>query len=137
MRVAIYIRVSTLRQSEEGYSLENQERVLVDYANQVDWNISGIFKDVDSGAKFDKSGLNNILELAEERQIDVVLVLDQDRLSRLNMIEWELLKSKLRENDVKIAQPGKLTDLTDENSEFVSDLLNLIAIAEEEKLEKE
>src|SRR5690606_33010698 len=60
-------------------------------------------------------------------KIDVVLVVDQNRLSRLDTIAWEYLKSTLRENDVKIAEPGNIVDLNNEDHEFISDIKNLIA----------
>ena len=126
MRVAIYIRVST-RLQEDKFSLSSQKLELEKYANEKSWKVIDIFKDVDSGGKFDKVGLNALMECIEDGLVDVVLCMDQDRLSRLDTIEWELLKQTLRENGVKIAEPGVLTDLTNENDEFISDIKNLIA----------
>lgn len=126
MRVAIYIRVST-RLQEDKFSLSSQKLELEKYANEKCWKVIDIFKDVDSGGKFDKVGLNALMECIEDGLVDVVLCMDQDRLSRLDTIEWELLKQTLRENGVKIAEPGVLTDLTNENDEFISDIKNLIA----------
>lgn len=126
MNVAIYIRVST-RLQEDKFSLSSQKLELEKYANDKEWHIVDFFKDVDSGGKRDKIGLNALMECVEDGLVDVVLCMDQDRLSRLDTIEWELLKQTLRENDVKIAEPGVLTDLSNENDEFISDIKNLIA----------
>lgn len=126
MKVAIYIRVST-RLQEDKFSLSSQKLELEKYAKDKDWEIVDIFKDVESGGKLDKIGLNTLMECVEDGLVDVVLCMDQDRLSRLDTIEWELLKQTLRENGVKIAEPGVLTDLTNENDEFISDIKNLIA----------
>src|SRR5699024_10606483 len=66
---------------------------------------------------------------------DVLLVLDQDSLSRLDTISWECLKSVLRDNLVKIAEPnGTITDLTNEDDEFLSDLKNLLAQREKRSI---
>ncbi|WP_214737472.1 recombinase family protein [Exiguobacterium sp. s162] len=126
MRTAIYIRVSTKLQ-ENKYSLKAQTEELTKYANAQGWEIIEQFKDVDSGGKLDKVGLNALMDCVEEGRVDVVLCIDQDRLSRLDTISWEFLKSTLRENGVKIAEPGNITDLTNEDEEFISDIKNLIA----------
>lgn len=126
MKVALYYRVSTKLQ-ENKYSLSAQKEELTKYANIQGWEIVGEFKDVDSGGKLDKVGLNALMDTVEEGKIDVVLCIDQDRLSRLDTISWEFLKSTLRDNGVKIAEPGNITDLENEDEEFISDIKNLIA----------
>jgi site-specific DNA recombinase len=127
LKVAIYIRVSTKLQ-EERYSLSAQREELTRYAMQQGWQIVDYYKDVDSGGKLDKQGLNQLLDDVEDDKIDVVLCVDQDRLSRLDTVAWEYLKDILRSNNVKIAEPGgKVTDLKNEDDEFISDIYNLIA----------
>lgn len=126
MRVAIYIRVSTKMQ-EDKYSLPAQRLELTRYAESMGWTIVDIFEDVDSGTKLDKEGLVSMLSVVERGLIDVVLFIEQDRLSRLDIIAWEYLKGILKEHDVKIAEPGSITDLSDSKDEFMSDLKNLFA----------
>lgn len=135
MRCAIYIRVSTKLQ-ETKYSLSAQTTELTAYAKKQGWKIINKFKDVDSGGKLNKKGLNDLLDLVDEDGIDVVLCIDQDRLSRLDTVAWEYLKSTLRENNVKIAEPGSITDLNDEDQEFISDIKNLIARREKRSIVK-
>jgi len=125
-RVIIYIRVSTKLQ-EKKFSLDGQRDDLTKYALAQGWNIVKTLKDVDSGGKLDKEGLNALLDAVEENLTDIVLVVDQDRLSRLDTVEWEYLKGVLKDNNVKIAEPGRLVDLANEDDEFFSDLKNLIA----------
>jgi site-specific DNA recombinase len=126
MRAALYYRVSTKLQ-EKRFSLAAQKTELIAYATAQDWKVINEFTDVDSGGKLDKKGLNALLDLVEEGRIDVVLCIDQNRLSRLDTVAWEYLKSTLRENNVKIAEPGTITDLADDDQEFISDIKNLIA----------
>lgn len=133
MRTALYYRVSTKLQ-EDRYSLSAQRTELTNYANTQGWTIVKEFKDVDSGGKLDKQGLNALLDLVEEGRIDVVLCIDQDRLSRLDTIAWEYLKSTLRDNGVKIAEPGHIVDLSNEDEEFISDIKNLIAKREKKAI---
>ena len=135
MRCAIYIRVSTKLQ-EDRFSLGAQSSELNTYATKQGWSIIGQFKDVESGGKLNKKGLNELLDLVEDGMIDVVLVIDQDRLSRLDTVAWEYLKSTLRDNNVMIAEPGSLTDLANEDQEFISDIKNLIAKREKKAIVK-
>lgn len=126
MRVIIYIRVSTTTQ-EKKYSLAGQRNELTKYAESMGWSIVGTYQDNESGSKLDKKGLNSLLDDVEDGKCDVVLVFDQDRLSRLDTLEWEFLKDVLRKNKVKIAEPGRIVDLTNDDDVFFSDLKNLIA----------
>ncbi|MDW0112248.1 recombinase family protein [Sporosarcina saromensis] len=126
MRVAIYIRVSTKMQ-EDKYSLKAQTYELTKYAESMGWEIVDTFKDVDSGTKLKKDGLEAMLDLVEEGLVDVVLCIEQDRLSRLDTVKWEYLKGILRDNNVKIAEPGNIVDLSNIDDEFISDIKNLVA----------
>ncbi|HJV46597.1 MAG TPA: recombinase family protein [Bacillota bacterium] len=132
-RVAIYIRVST-RLQEDRYSLSAQQEELTKYAQSQGWVIGKIYKDVDSGGKLDKKGLNLLLDDVEDGNIDIVLCIDQDRLSRLDTVAWEYLKSTLRDHGVKIAEPGSIVDLKNEDDEFISDIKNLIARREKKAI---
>lgn len=109
------------------YSLSAQKFELNEYAKSQKWTVVNEFKDIESGGKLDKNGLEALLDVVDEGKIDVVLVVDQNRLSRLDTIAWEYLKSALRENNVKIAEPGSIVDLNNEDDEFISDIKNLIA----------
>lgn len=126
IRAVLYYRVSTKLQ-EKKFSLAAQETELTRYAKEQNWEIVAAFQDTDSGGKLDKAGLNALLDCVEEGKVDIVLVIDQDRLSRLDTMSWEYLKDILRENKVKIAEPGMITDLANEDDEFISDIKNLIA----------
>lgn len=51
MIIAIYVRVSTLDQALEGYSLDSQQRVLRDWCNTRGHSIYGIYKDAGISGK--------------------------------------------------------------------------------------
>ncbi|PPA71935.1 recombinase family protein [Jeotgalibacillus proteolyticus] len=126
MRCAIYIRVSTKLQ-EKRFSLSAQRFELTKYAENQNWTITDYYQDVESGGKLKKKDLTRLIDTVEDGKIDVVLVVEQDRLSRLDTMEWEILKGVLRDNEVKIAEPGIITDLTNEDHEMISDFKNIIA----------
>lgn len=86
-RVAIYIRVSTSEQEKEGYSLEAQKKMLLDYVKfNVGLNLvaseSNIYTDVHTGADLNRTALNRLREAIKAKQFDAVLVWKIDRLSR-------------------------------------------------------
>src|SRR5699024_7097003 len=136
MRVANYYRVSTKLQQDK-FSLAAQETELRSYVEKQGWSLIKEFVDVETGGVLDKKGLSVLLDIIESGIVDVVLCMDQDRLSGLDTVYWEYLKSVLRENDVKIAEPnGTLTDLSNEDDEFMSDLKNLLAQREKRKIVK-
>jgi site-specific DNA recombinase len=96
-RVVIYCRVSTEDQAQHGYSLDSQLKECQDYAARERWVVVGHQQDEGiSGASLDRPGLDRIREMARDREVDVLLTYDLDRLSRKLayqiLIEEELSK---------------------------------------------
>lgn len=96
-KVAIYTRVSTIEQAEEGYSIDEQVRVLREYCDDHGYAIFQEYADKGISGKNVKGrpGLVHLLNDASNKQFDLVLVWKMNRLSRklsdLTKIE-ELLK---------------------------------------------
>ena len=81
---AIYARVSSERQKEEG-TIASQTALLLEYAKAHELNVPSewIFEDEGySGATLARPGLERLRDLAAEGQIEVVLIYAPDRLSR-------------------------------------------------------
>src|SRR5690606_10243566 len=131
----IYRRVSTTMQAEEGYSLEAHAPLLREYAQREGFTVVGDYHDVLSGSRSDRPGLQKLLQDAGTDRFDIVLLMDPDRLSRMEPMEWEALKAALREAGVQLATPTQgIIDLENEDDEFVADLLNLLARRERKKI---
>ena len=86
-RIAIYIRVSTAEQQTDGYGLEAQQHILLEYVKsravlgditKPEW----IFTDTHTGSDLNRPGLNLLREALKDNLFDAVLVLKIDRLSR-------------------------------------------------------
>ena len=45
VRVALYTRVSTIEQAEEGYSIDEQERFLYDYCSKQNFQFTKCYSD--------------------------------------------------------------------------------------------
>lgn len=83
MRAALYLRASTIKQSEEGYSLEYQRDKLVSYASLKDWEVKREYVDAgESGRTTKRPAFNRMVEDAKSRLFDTVLVYKLDRFSR-------------------------------------------------------
>jgi len=79
MRIAIYARVS---KSDESQDTGNQVAPLRDYARALGGEVYKEYIDEASGGNGDRSGFLRMLEDADRRQFDLLLVWSLDRLSR-------------------------------------------------------
>ena len=83
-RVAIYVRVSTTEQAEEGYSVDEQIRVLREYCELHDYTVYDEYIDRGISGKniSGRPAVQRLLQDAEQKQFDVVLVWKMNRLAR-------------------------------------------------------
>lgn len=80
-RAALYIRVSTLEQAQEGYSIGEQKERLIAFCKAHDWIIADIYVDGGySGSNLNRPGMQKLM--SETDKFDIVLVYKLDRLSR-------------------------------------------------------
>jgi len=76
-RAGIYVRVSTTEQKTDA-----QEKELRDYAERRGWQVQKVYSDKESGAKFNRPALDELMVDCRRRKIDVVLVWKFDRFAR-------------------------------------------------------
>ena len=82
-RVVIYIRVSTARQDQEGYSIPLQKERLIAFCKAKGWAVAGVYIDPGhSGSSLDRPGITTLIDGVRAGKYDVVLVYKLDRLSR-------------------------------------------------------
>ncbi len=124
VHAAIYVRVSTRHQAEEGFSLEDQRDKLVAYANQRGWTFE-LFEDPGvSGEKLDeRPGLGQLLSGVDEGRFDVVLVVDESRLARDELV-GALIRDRLKRAGMLVATLSGQRDLTDPSDNFVANILD-------------
>jgi site-specific DNA recombinase len=85
MRAAIYTRVSTRKQDEEGTSLQTQLAHCREFAAARGWSLDQdlVFQEVHTGAElWDRPVLTKLRQLVREHAIDVIVCYAIDRLSR-------------------------------------------------------
>ena len=82
-KIALYIRVSTARQDQEGYSIPLQKERLFAFCKAKGWVVAGLFVDPGhSGSSLERPGITALIEGVEAGKFDAVLVYKLDRLSR-------------------------------------------------------
>lgn len=132
---ALYKRISTDEDLQK-WSLGGQEKELKKFANLRNYRIYKIYEDSITGSSSRRPGLDRLRDDMAAGKFDVILVVDQDRLSRMETIDWELLKKEMREAGVRLVTPVQEIDFTDEDDELVSDVFNLFARHQRRKLKK-
>ncbi len=80
----LYVRVSTDRQVQEGYSIAAQKENLTNFANNQGWNIFDIYADEGKSAKNieERPEVKRLIEDIKKKLIDVVVLYKFDRLTR-------------------------------------------------------
>lgn len=83
-RTAIYIRVSTLDQAREGYSLEAQEKTLRKWCDDRKYEVFDLYADKGiSGKDIEhRPDMNRLLDDAKEGKLDIVLFWALSRFTR-------------------------------------------------------
>lgn len=83
-RVAIYCRVSTVEQAEEGYSVDEQRRRCIEYCEKEGHEVFKVYEDRDISGKniSGRPGLKDLLKNANDKKFDLVVVWKLNRISR-------------------------------------------------------
>ena len=83
-RIAIYCRVSTIEQAEEGYSIDEQKRLLIEWCRKMDYIVTKCYSDrgISGKAINNRPALKELLKDAENKEFDMVLVWKINRISR-------------------------------------------------------
>lgn len=82
-RAAVYVRVSTDAQSDEGGSLESQERACRALCEARGWEVAGVYVDAgESGGSLERPALAELRCEIRAGRVGVVVVYALDRLSR-------------------------------------------------------
>ena len=100
---ALYARVSTDKQKEEG-TIESQIAALLDFAEAQKYTIAGQLHFIDngySGSNLVRPGLERLRDFAHEGQLETILVLSPDRLSR-RYVHQVLLTEELERQGVEV-----------------------------------
>lgn len=123
-RAALYIRVSTLEQAQEGYSVGEQRERLIACCKAQDWLIADIYVDGGyTGSNLNRPGIQKLM--SETEKFDVVLVYKLDRLSRSQRDTLYLIEEIFRPNKVDFVS---MQESFDTSSPFGKAMIGLLAV---------
>ncbi len=128
-RVALYCRVST-----DDQSCERQERDLTAFAERANYNVVGIWKEVGSGTKANRSERKKVMALAQDRQIDAIVVTELTRWGR-SAIDLIQSLQELQAWGISLrAQTGLQFDLSTPQGKIIAGFMALLAEFERDVL---
>ncbi|MDD4527556.1 MAG: recombinase family protein, partial [Candidatus Margulisbacteria bacterium] len=111
-KVALYIRVSTERQANEGDSLEEQEKELKKFCDFRNYQILNIYIERGkSGGNTNRPEYQKLIKDIEKQKIKAVIVKKLDRLSR-SLMDFENLMNLMNKKEVEFISIKENFDTT-------------------------
>lgn len=136
-KVALYVRVSTTSQMEEGYSIEEQKAKLESYCDIKDWHIYKVYTDGGfSGSTTERPALEQLIKDAQSKLFDTVLVYKLDRLSRSQKDTLYLIEDIFLKNNIEFVSLLENFDTSTPFGRAVIGLLSVFAQLEREQIKE-
>lgn len=124
-RVAIYVRVSTIEQAREGYSIKEQIKRLKTYCEAMGWIVVKVYIDagISGSTVEDRPALNDLIKDIDT--FDTVLVYKLDRLSRSQKDTLYLIEDVFLRNNVDFVS---MTESFDTSTAFGRAMVGILAV---------
>lgn len=136
-KVAIYVRVSTTNQAEEGYSIEEQKDKLTSYCKIKDWSVFNIYTDGGfSGSNTSRPALEKLVKDAKKKLFDTVLVYKLDRLSRSQKDTLYLIEDIFLQNRIDFVSLLENFDTSTPFGKAMVGILSVFAQLEREQIKE-
>lgn len=136
-KAAIYIRVSTAIQAEEGYSIDEQKAKLEAYCKIKDWKIYDVYVDGGfSGSNTKRPELERLISDAKRKKFDIVLVYKLDRLSRSQKDTLYLIEDIFIKNNIAFLSLQENFDTSTPFGKAMIGLLSVFAQLEREQIKE-
>lgn len=137
MQVACYVRVSTIDQAEEGYSIGQQIDRLKKFCEAKDYQIYKIYKDPGfSGSNLDRPGMQQLIKDCENNKFEAVLVYKLDRLSRSQKDTLHLIEDVFNVNHVAFMSLNENFDTSTAFGKASIGILSVFAQLEREQIKE-
>ena len=118
-RTAVYVRVSTDDQRDNGYSIDSQIRMIKEYCEKNEYLIVDVYNDAGhSGKDLMRPQMYIVLKDIKSKKIDKLVAIKVDRLTRNNYDGFWLL-NYCEQNDVKIELILEPYDVGTANGEMI------------------
>lgn len=127
MKALLYIRVSTNRQVDEGYSLDEQEKALIRFAMQKGYEVPDEYLIRENGRSGrhvkTRPGFQKVLEIVENKGCDAVIVHSLSRFAR-SVKDTIVAIEKMKEKGVEFISLKEEIDTRTANGKL---FLNILA----------
>ena len=136
-KVAIYVRVSTTNQAEEGYSIDEQIAKLEAYSKAMNFKVADIYTDAGfSGAKLDRPAIQRLMSDIKFKKFDTVIVYKLDRLSRSVRDTLYLVKDVFTKNKIDFISLNESIDTSSAMGSLFLTILSAINEFERENIKE-
>ena len=136
-RVFIYVRVSTIHQAEEGYSIPQQIERLQKYCEAMGWQVVKIYTDDGySGGDLDRPAMNQMIQDIEAGHADIVLVDKLDRLSRSQFDTLYMIQEVFDANNVAFVSRNESFDTSTPFGKAMVGILAVFAELERSRIKE-
>lgn len=135
LRVFLYIRVSTIEQAKEGYSVGAQEERLRAYAKAKNYTVLKTYIDPGfTGSNMNRPALQEMIRQVELGAADLILVYKLDRLSRSQKDTLYLIEDVFLKNSVDFVSMNESFDTTTPFGRAMIGILSVFAQLEREQI---
>ena len=125
-KAGLYIRVSTLEQAREGYSIGAQTERLEAYAKAKGYVVHDTYTDAgESGGKLERPELQRLIRDVKNKRLDTVAVLKLDRLSRSQKDTLHLIQDVFLPNGVEFIS---VNESFDTSSSFGIAMIGILSV---------
>lgn len=126
MIVGLYVRVSTMEQATEGYSIAEQTDRLTQYAQSFGWNVYKVYTDAGySGSSTDRPAMQALIGDCKAHKLDKVIVYKLDRLSRSQLDTLYLIENVFLANGIDFSS---MTENFDTATPFGKAMIGILAV---------
>ena len=104
-KAVIYARVSSEEQAKHGFSIENQKKVCIDFAEKEGYYVAKVFVDEGKSAKnLDRPEIQDLMAYCDKKKNDIkaIVIWRLDRLSRNNTDYHGILRPLLAKRNIKL-----------------------------------
>lgn len=135
MKAAIYIRVSSSEQAEEGYSIAAQEEKLTAYCVAKSWSVYKTYIDPGySGANINRPAMKQLINDIKLHRCDIVVVYKLDRLTRSQKDCITMLEDILLPNNCDFVSISENFDTSTPYGRAMIGILSVFAQLERETI---
>jgi len=120
-RCAVYARVSTQKQADNG-NLDRQFERLLEYSNHNNYDVVSSHKEVASGLNETRKELKKLLSIVAEKKIDILLIEYKDRLARFGYRYLEEFCTVFNVTIIEIEQQ----ESKEPQEELVEDMISIV-----------